>query len=160
MALPFEVKLELKKGVNKMVAPLIPLVIAGVRIAAPIATRYLAGKISKKAAIKASQELAKKPAKSILQKGKEIIRGKPYQKEGKTFIDKQISKINKKNIGPNSKEFAKDVGRVYVGDKAFDATLDSGTALINRMKKGGMVKKCRMDGIALRGKTRAKERSK
>ena len=28
------------------------------------------------------------------------------------------------------------------------------------MKKGGMVKKCRMDGIALRGKTRAKERSK
>ena len=28
------------------------------------------------------------------------------------------------------------------------------------MKKGGPVKKCRMDGIALRGKTRAKERSK
>ena len=28
------------------------------------------------------------------------------------------------------------------------------------MKKGGMVKKCRMDGIALRGKTRAKDRSK
>ena len=28
------------------------------------------------------------------------------------------------------------------------------------MKKGGTVKKCRMDGIALRGKTRAKERSK
>ena len=28
------------------------------------------------------------------------------------------------------------------------------------MKKGGRVKKCRMDGIALRGKTRAKERSK
>ena len=28
------------------------------------------------------------------------------------------------------------------------------------MKKGGMVKKCRMDGIALRGKTRARERSK
>ena len=27
-------------------------------------------------------------------------------------------------------------------------------------KKGGAVKKCRMDGIALRGKTRAKERSK
>lgn len=27
-------------------------------------------------------------------------------------------------------------------------------------KKGGKVKKCRMDGIALRGKTRAKERSK
>ena len=27
-------------------------------------------------------------------------------------------------------------------------------------KAGGMVKKCRMDGIALRGKTRAKERSK
>ena len=27
-------------------------------------------------------------------------------------------------------------------------------------KKGGMVKKCRMDGIALRGKTRARERSK
>ena len=31
---------------------------------------------------------------------------------------------------------------------------------IGFMKKGGMVKKCRMDGIALRGKTRAKERSK
>jgi hypothetical protein len=29
-----------------------------------------------------------------------------------------------------------------------------------KMKKGGKVKKCRMDGIALRGKTRAKERSK
>jgi hypothetical protein len=28
------------------------------------------------------------------------------------------------------------------------------------MKKGGMVKKCKMDGIAIRGKTRAKERSK
>jgi hypothetical protein len=28
------------------------------------------------------------------------------------------------------------------------------------MKKGGMVKKCKMDGIALRGLTRAKERSK
>ena len=27
-------------------------------------------------------------------------------------------------------------------------------------KEGGMVKKCRMDGIALRGKTKAKERSK
>mgnify|MGYP003117873446 CR=1 FL=1 len=31
---------------------------------------------------------------------------------------------------------------------------------IRGYKKGGMVKKCRMDGIALRGKTRAKERSK
>jgi len=28
------------------------------------------------------------------------------------------------------------------------------------LKEGGKVKKCRMDGIALRGKTRAKERSK
>ena len=153
MALPSEVKLELKKGANKMA---IPLIIAGVRIAAPVAAKYLAGKISRQAAIKASKELAKKPAKSILQKGKEVVLGKPYQKEGKTFIDKQISKINKKNIGPNTKELAKDAGRFYVGDKAFDASLDA----INRMKKGGMVKKCRMDGIALRGKTRAKERSK
>ena len=55
-----------------MVAPLVPLVIAGVRIAAPVAAKYLAGKISRQAAIKASKELAKKPAKSILQKGKEI----------------------------------------------------------------------------------------
>ena len=153
MALPSEVKLELKKGANKMA---IPLIIAGVKIAAPIAARYLAGKISRQAAIKASKELAKKPAKSILQKGKELIRGKPYQKEGKNKWEKIKSITNKKNIGPNTKELAKDAGRFYVGDKAFDASLDA----INRMKKGGMVKKCRMDGIALRGKTRAKERSK
>jgi len=135
----------------------IPLIIAGVKIAAPIAARYLAGKISRQAAIKASKELAKKPAKSILQKGKELIRGKPYQKEGKTFIDKQISKFNKKNIGPNTKEFIKDAVKWEVGLEAADKVIGKAYP---EYKKGGVVKKCRMDGIALRGKTRAKERSK
>ena len=136
-----------------MVAPLIPLVIAGVRIAVPIATKYLAGKISKKAAVKASQELAKKPAKSILQKGKEITDKTGIT--GKKGRYKEARGKDGKLVG-TGKELAKDAGRLYVGDKAFDASLDA----INRMKKGGMVKKCRMDGIALRGKTRAKERSK
>ena len=35
-----------------------------------------------------------------------------------------------------------------------------GGTLTYEFKEGGTVKKCRMDGIALRGKTRAKERSK
>ena len=154
MALPSEVKLELKKGANKMA---IPLIIAGVKIAAPIAARYLAGKISRQAAIKASKELAKKPAKSILQKGKEFykenIKGKPYQTEGKNKIEKIKSVANKKNIGPNTKEFIKDAVKWEVGLEAVDKAYPE-------YKKGGVVKKCRMDGIALRGKTRAKERSK
>jgi len=149
MALPSEVKLELKKGANKMA----PLIIAGVRIAAPVAAKYLAGKISRQAAIKASKELAKKPAKSILQKGKEIT-----DKTGITGKKGRYKEARGKDgaLVGTGKELAKDAGRFYVGDKAFDASLDA----INRMKKGGMVKKCRMDGIALRGKTRAKERSK
>ena len=39
-----------------------------------------------------------------------------------------------------------------------DGTMMAGAK--HGMKKGGRVKKCRMDGIALRGKTRAKQRSK
>ena len=136
-----------------MVAPLVPLVIAGVRIAAPVAAKYLAGKISRQAAIKASKELAKKPAKSILQKGKEIT-----DKTGITGKKGRYKEARGKDgaLVGTGKELAKDGGRLYVGNEAFDASLDA----IDRMKKGGMVKKCRMDGIALRGKTRAKERSK
>ena len=39
-------------------------------------------------------------------------------------------------------------------------TYEERAGLLGGFKEGGMVKKCRMDGIALRGKTRAKERSK
>jgi len=130
-----------------------PLIIAGVRIAAPVAAKYLAGKISRQAAIKASKELAKKPAKSILQKGKEVA-----EKTGLKGKEGRYKEARGKDgvLVGTGKELAKDGGRLYVGNEAFDASLDA----IDRMKKGGMVKKCRMDGIALRGKTRAKERSK
>ena len=39
-----------------------------------------------------------------------------------------------------------------------DGTMMAGAK--HGMKHGGRIKKCRMDGIALRGKTRAKQRSK
>ena len=142
-----------KKEENKMVAPLVPLVISGVRIAAPIATKYVAGKLSKKAAIKASQELAKKSdKKSILKKSREFT-----DKTGITGKKGRYKEARKKDgvIAGTGKELAKDAARLYAGDELIYSPALKSIGL----KKGGRVKgKCKVDGIAQRGRTRARHK--
>ena len=140
-----------------MVAPLIPLVIHGVRILAPIAARYAAGHLSKRAAVKASQELAKKNKKSLWKKGKEFAEKTGLK--GKKGRYKEARGKDGALVG-TGKELAKDMGRLYAGEKVIWDPAFKALDKYPEYKKGGVVKKCRMDGIALRGKTRAKQRSK
>ena len=99
-----------------------------------------------------SNQKSKEYKKSAQDNAKRIFGGSPFETkkqsipsqiaDGLLFFPKNMRNsamqgINKKI---NTKEERKAAGLNY--------------------KKGGMVKKCRMDGIALRGKTRAKERSK
>ena len=65
---------------------------------------------------------------------------------------------DKTNTTDKKEEPKKEMTRVEMGKNQMNAARKS-----MGMKKGGAVKKmkkCRMDGIALRGKTRAKQRSK
>ena len=219
MASPFEVKLELRKGGNKMVAPIVPLVIAGVRIAAPIAAKYLAGKITKKAALKATEKgtklaqkgyqkfvgpkLLSKTAKKDLEKatrvaarykdkaaGKltkteklklqqaknrelkteygtsnpEIIKrmneGRKLNALEKARFEERMKKAGPFNSGNKSQAAWGGYGPTPKGIYKAGGSVKIKKASGLNYKKGGMVKKCRMDGIALRGKTRAKERGK
>jgi len=98
-----------------------------------------------------SNRKSKEYQKSARDNARRIFGGSPFKEkqsipskiaDGLLFLPKNMRNsamqgINKKI---NTKEERKAAGLDY--------------------KKGGMVKKCRMDGIALRGKTRAKERSK
>ena len=65
--------------------------------------------------------------------------------------EEQLRRMKARQESPKRKQFRKPSSALkkYVGKKPRRG-----------LKEGGMVKKCRMDGIALRGKTRAKERSK
>jgi len=200
-----------------MVAPLVPLVIAGVRIAAPIAAKYFAGKITKKAALKATEKGAKR-VKKLERKNAEKA-GKVRDKERNKSVAQEIKELQQTGVGKNmtpkqlkdrvmlnrkdakipepkpgysktQRDYAKanKVARQKQIDNA-TVTTEKGVKVtrypprdkvekdptarprrylsprgepVGGMKKGGAVKvkKCRMDGIALRGKTRAKERSK
>ena len=157
-----------RKEESNMVAFAVPLVIAGVRIAAPIAAKYLAGKLSKKAAVKASQELTKKsvakttkPTKAIpIPKDKKSILKKSREFTDKTGITgkkgryKEARKKDGAIVG-TGKEIAKDAARLYASDELiYSPALKS-----LGYKKGGAVKsKCKIDGIAQRGRTRAKRK--
>ena len=206
-----------------MVAPLIPLVIAGVRIAAPIAAKYVAGKMSKRAAVKASKELSKKrqsrtnpkskrddlpvygeksfkeklresntPAGIRANRAKEDITGTTRADISKRLDeqalrraaprpkpDRKVPKLTAKEtkdylkMNKNIREIKEKLGKKGLledtsgfnnaGSSNMRAdTFMKGKYGLKGKKKGGAVKvkKCRMDGIALRGKTRAKERSK
>ena len=65
--------------------------------------------------------------------------------------EEQLRRMKRRQESPKRRQFRKPSSALkkYVGKKPRRG-----------LKEGGMVKKCRMDGIALRGKTRAKERSK
>ena len=132
-----------------------PLVIAGVRILAPIATRYAAGKLSKRAAVKASKELAKKGKASAKKAAREKV-----LKGAKVITDKEGRKITKYPFDKSAVEKSQTSVREFGGSSAKKPSLGGYDNVKMKYKKGGAVKKCRMDGIALRGKTRAKERSK
>ena len=153
MRLVLLLNVEKRKEESNMVAPAVPLIISGVRIAAPIAAKYVAGKLSKKAAIKASQELAKKSdKKSILKKSREFT-----DKTGITGKKGRYKEARKKDgaIVGTGKEIAKDAARLYASDELiYSPALKS-----LGYKKGGRVKgKCKVDGIAQRGRTRARHK--
>ena len=76
---------------------------------------------------------------------------KEEKEKGKAFYEAQNPK---KSSGGAVKGYPPG-GAVH---RMPDGTIMAGAK--HGMKKGGKVKKCRMDGIAIRGKTRAKERSK
>ena len=101
----------------------------------------------------------------------------------KAFLKRAKEEAQYKGMTPLEKRLTKKYGDKYTkkaaADKAYKGPgySDQGGGYVDyadtamkkfgnlypgshRMKKGGTVKKCRMDGIALRGKTRAKERSK
>ena len=80
---------------------------------------------------------------------------KPDRGKG-LLTDKTIRNRDKKDSGSTLKKLfgASEEKRAMGRNQMNRARASMG------MKKGGMVKKCKMDGIAIRGKTRAKERSK
>ena len=68
------------------------------------------------------------------------------------------NRSNSQDKGPYGEQFAK----LFEGLRQDKSPYGEQSAKLFGMKHGGKVKgkKCRMDGIAIRGKTRAKERSK
>jgi len=119
-------------------------------------------------AVKRKPKLTKAETKAFLKQAKEDAPYKgmsPFEKKmAKRYGDKypELKKAvaNKRKLQPKLPGYS-DQGGGYV-DYADTAMKKFGNLYpgSHRMKKGGTVKKCRMDGIALRGKTRAKERSK
>ena len=169
-----------------------PLIIAGVRIAAPIAAKYLAGKLSKKGALKAAEKRtlrAEKIDRKIKEKGVEEaakkIKKKTIAEEmealkqtavGKNMTTKQLKdrvRIDREHAkkrkspekretsqsSPNPKKAKKRTFKTY--NKRFTARprgyLSPRGEPLGGMKKGGRVGgKCKVDGIATRGRTKAK----
>jgi|TARA_R110000824_G_scaffold235362_1_gene424165 DNA replication initiation complex subunit (GINS family) len=116
-------------------------------------------------ALKNRKELKKQLAEESARKEKPTPRAprkKLSKEETKKYLEtsKQISEL-KQEIG--KKGGGKYLGKDSFADNARKMKTDTYVNSVNpgyKLKKGGMVKKCRMDGIALRGKTRAKQRSK
>ena len=197
-----------------MVLPVVPLVISGVRIAAPIAAKYLAGKITKKAALKATEKGAKR-VKKIQKKNVEKA-GKIRDKERNKSAAQEIRELKQTGVGQNmtakqlkdrvmlnrkdakipepkvpgstpsqrayakankearqkqidnakvSKEKGVKVTKYPPRDKIVKEPTARPRRYLGRgepiggMKKGGRVGgKCKIDGIAQRGRTRAKRK--
>jgi len=92
--------------------------------------------------------------------------GRDLQKNARKSMGMNMGgKVKKMNMGGSpmnarGKNMADMEGRAMATGRFRGMPGKMADARGRAMKKGGMVKKCRMDGIALRGKTRAKERSK
>jgi hypothetical protein len=106
--------------------------------------------------------MAEKKKKTLKKKAKDFANRKT-----KEYLDSAVTAMTK--VGKSDKADLKNAALVI--PKMFRGFVTSqANRLVNskeerkagglNYKVGGMVKKCRMDGIALRGKTRAKERSK
>ena len=87
-------------------------------------------------------------------KAGEVVAKRPKKSDPSTSSPAAIEKFMKKEDAKDRALSAKRLREIRKEDRRESLTGELG------FKKGGMVKKCRMDGIALRGKTRAKERSK
>ena len=156
-----------------------PLIIAGVRIAAPIAAKYLAGKISKKGALKAAEKRtlrAEKLDKKIKAKGIEEaakkIKKKTIAEEmkalketaaGKNMTTKQLRDRVKVDRADAKRRLSRGFPRFKVKgtNKRFTARprgyLSPRGEPLGGMKKGGRVGgKCKVDGIAIRGRTKVR----
>ena len=154
MALPFEVKLELKKEANKVSDK------KKKKSGATLSGRY---RVS-----------GKKPsAKDIAAQIRADIRAGINLEGDNYFVEPYVSGsaykgpkgkpragINRYGIQgeyrPTENTFIRARGSMSPKGENKQGGIEAGVTF----KKGGKVKKCRMDGIALRGKTRAKERSK
>jgi len=154
MALPFEVKLELRKEVNKMAGK------KKNKLSPTLSGRYKVsgGKLSDK---------------DIAAQIRADIRAGINLKGGNYFVEPYVSGsaykgpkgkpqggINRYGVQgeyrPTENTFIRARGSMSPKGENKQGRIEAGVTF----KKGGAVKKCRMDGIALRGKTRAKERSK
>ena len=87
-------------------------------------------------------------------KAGEVVAKRPKKSDPQKVSPAAIEKFMKKEDAKDRALSAKRLREIRKEDRRESLTGELG------FKKGGMVKKCRMDGIALRGKTRAKERSK
>ena len=135
----------------------------------------------------AGQIVAKRPGKKPFPKNKEemlremaeeeYVRGptniklpNPGMKKGGRIVGRPISKLStnkrrqfgRKLEGPPPRRQTESEKRKGVPTEEQLRRMKSRQQKRRQfgLKEGGKVKKCRMDGIALRGKTRAKERSK
>ena len=146
MASPFVVKLELRKGANKM----------------GLKKKYELGKAALEAAVKKLKGTGA---------GKKMTNKQLKQRANQDAFDDARTARKERLVGgrrdvrnrKEDAEFAKKTKKQMLEEMAEEEYIYGPTniKLPNPgMKKGGTVKKCRMDGIALRGKTRAKQRSK
>ena len=96
----------------------------------------------------------------------DIGRTQNKEKKATKEIEKKIKKSGNRNIKEEEQKKGKAFYEAQNPKKASGGaihTMPDGTKMKGAkhgMKHGGKVKKCRMDGIALRGKTRARQRSK
>ena len=156
MALPFEVKLELRKEVNKMADKKKKKNKSGPTISGKfnVSGKKLTGKDI------AAQAMAEIEAGYNLvgdnYSVRPYIRGSGY----KGSKGKPRTSVNRMGFeakyNPTKNTFIRAGASTDPKRKNKKAMIEAGVTF----KEGGAVKKCRMDGIALRGKTRAKERSK
>ena len=153
MASPFEVKLELRKEVNKMTDK------KKKKSGATLSGRY------KVSGNNTGKEIAAQ-AMAAIQAGYNVVGDnwnvKPSIKSSvyKGSKGKLQGGINTYNIEgewhPTENTVIRAKGSMGPKGENKQGGIEAGVTF----KEGGKVKKCRMDGIALRGKTRAKERSK
>ena len=155
-----------------------PLIIAGVRIAAPIAAKYLAGKLSKKGALKAAEKrtlraekLDKKIKDKSIEEAAKKIKKKTIAEEmkalketaaGKNMTTKQLRDRVKVDREDAKRRLSRGVSLKVKGtNKRFTVRprgyLSPRGEPLGGMKKGGRVGgKCKVDGIAIRGRTKVR----